>query len=93
MWFNDTKDFIACNISNEIEIMVEYEFTLHFTTEEYLQYYEGIAKAIQVRSLCGKTIQFPADKMREFVLADGVHGTFKMQLDDNNKFVSIRQLK
>jgi hypothetical protein len=30
------------------------EFTLHLSAEEYLQYYEGVAKSIQVQSLCGK---------------------------------------
>ena len=73
--------------------MIEYEFTLHFSPEEYLQYYEGMAKAIQVQSTCGKTIQFPADKMREFVLADGIHGTFLIKLDKNNKFSSIKRLR
>ncbi len=72
--------------------MIEFEFTLHLTADEYLQFYEGVAKAIQVRSRCGKTIQFPAEKMREFVLQDGVHGTFIIQLDEQNKFLSIKQL-
>lgn len=72
--------------------MTEYEFTLHLSAEEYLQYYEGIARSIQVKSRCGKIIQFPADKMREFVLKDGVHGSFIIQLDDNNKFLLIRRL-
>ena len=73
--------------------MTEYEFTLHLSAEEYLSYYEGIAKAIQVESRRGKIIQFPADKMREFVLSDGVHGTFKMKLDNNNKISSITRLR
>jgi len=73
--------------------MIEYEFTVHFSTEEYLQYYEGVAKAIQVQSACGKIIRFPADKMREFVLADGIHGTFKIRLDNNNKFLSMVRLR
>lgn len=72
--------------------MTEYEFTLHLSAEEYLQYYEGIARSIQVRSRCGKTIQFPADKMREFVLKDGVHGSFIIQLNENNKLLSIRRI-
>jgi len=72
--------------------MTEFEFTLHLSAEEYLQYYEGVAKSIQVRSHCGKTIQFSADKMREFVLQDGVHGTFIMQLDNKNKFLSIKKI-
>lgn len=72
--------------------MIEYEFTLHFSAEEILQYYEGVAKAIQVRSHCGRLIQFPAEKIRDFVLADGVHGTFKITLDKNNKFLKIIRL-
>jgi len=71
--------------------MTEFEFTLHLSAEEYLQYYEGVVNAIQVTSLCGKVIQFPANKMRNFVLKDGVHGTFIMQLDNNGKLLSIRR--
>ncbi len=72
--------------------MIEFEFTLHLSADEYLQFYEGVAKAIQVQSRCGKIIQFPAEKMREFVLKDGVHGAFVIQLDGENKFSSIRRL-
>lgn len=71
--------------------MTEFEFNLHLSAEEYLQYYEGMAKSIQVRSSCGKTIQFPAEKMRNFVLNEGVHGTFIIQLDNKNKFLSIKR--
>ena len=71
--------------------MTEFEFNLHFSAEEYLLYYEGAAKFIQVRTTCGKTIQFSADKVRSFVLEDGVHGTFIIRLDDNYKFLSLRK--
>jgi len=71
--------------------MTEFEFDLHLSAKEYLQYYEGMAKEIQVRSRCGKTIQFSASKMREFVLKDGVHGTFVMRLDNKNKFLSVKK--
>lgn len=72
--------------------MIEYEFSLHLSADEYLQYYEGLAKFIQVRSRCGKTLQFPADKLRQFVLADGVHGHFVIRLDDKNKFISLNRV-
>lgn len=72
--------------------MIEYEFNLHLSADEYLQYYEGMAKFIQVRSRCGKTLRFPAEKMRKFVLSDGIHGTFIMRLTDNNKFISIKRV-
>lgn len=83
--------FTNCNSTNENGKMTEFEFSLHLSAEEYLQYYEGLAKFIQVRSRCGKVLQFPADKMREFVLKEGVHGTFIMQLDNNNKVLSLRK--
>ena len=70
--------------------MTEFEFTLHLSAEEYLQFYEGVAKFIQVRSHCGKTIEFPAEKMRKFVLKDGIHGVFVMQLDNKNKLLSLK---
>lgn len=73
--------------------MTEFEFNLNLSAEEYLQYYEGVAKAIQVRSFCGKLIQFPADKMREFVLKEGIHGTFVMRLDASNKFMSVKKIR
>lgn len=73
--------------------MIEYEFNLHLTADEYLYFYEGVAKAIHVRSKCGKTIQFPAEKMRQFVLTDGIHGSFVMKLDDANKFISVTRVK
>lgn len=72
--------------------MTEYEFTVYFSADEYLQYYSGAAKAVQVTSRCGKTIQFPADKMREFVSATGIHGHFIIQLDNNNKFISLKRV-
>lgn len=72
--------------------MTEYEFNLYLSADEYLQYYEGVATAIQVRSRCGKTIEFSADKMRPFVLKDGVQGTFVIRLDNKNKFISIRKI-
>ncbi|HFD33366.1 MAG TPA: DUF2835 family protein [Gammaproteobacteria bacterium] len=72
--------------------MTEHDFVLHLSAEEYLRFYEGVAKAIQVESTSGKTIRFPANKMRQFVLADGIHGTFRMQLE-NNKIISIIRLR
>lgn len=73
--------------------MSKFVFTLHLSADEYLQYYEGLAKSIQVVSHCGKTIQFSASKMRQFVLADGISGTFEMQLDKNNKFLSVIKIR
>ena len=73
--------------------MTAYEFNLHLSAEEYLHYYKGAATSIQVKSFCGKIIQFPAEKMRQYVLAEGIHGTFSICLDNSNKFVSVKKIK
>ncbi len=73
--------------------MIEYEFSLHISSDEYLHYYQGVAKAVQVRTECGKLIQFSADKIRQFVLEDGVHGRFIIRLDNKHKFLSVRRIR
>jgi hypothetical protein len=71
---------------------VEYKFELHLSAEEYLQYYQGVVQSVQVRSQCGKRIQFSADKLRPFVMPDGIHGTFIVQLGAKNKFLGISRI-
>lgn len=71
---------------------IEYEFEIHLSAEEFLQYYQGVVRAIQVQSKCGKRIQFAADKIRPFVMVNGIHGTFKLQLGKNNKFLGIKKI-
>ncbi len=72
--------------------MTEYKFRLAISAQDYLHFYSGVAKYIQVRSFCGKEIRFPAEKLRRFVLQDGIHGIFVIRLDKNNKFHSINKL-
>ena len=71
---------------------IEYEFEIHLSAEEYLQYYQGVVNSVQVRSKCGKRIQFSADKIRPFVMSDGIHGRFKIQLGANNKFLGLKRI-
>lgn len=69
--------------------MLEFEFELHLTAEEYLQYYQGRVNYIQVRSNNGQIIQFSADKIRPFITSYGISGSFILKLDKNNKFISL----
>lgn len=85
--------FIKQSYNGGMRKVIKFEFNLHLSAEEYLQYYQGVAKAIQVTSRCGKKIQFSADKMRPFVLKDGVHGSFVIALDENNKFLSVSRIR
>lgn len=76
--------------------MARYEtfrFTLSIPAEEYLSYYKGSARWVQVISSDGRRVRFPASALRPFVDEDGVDGTFEMMVDENHKLVKLRRLR
>ncbi|THB74230.1 MAG: DUF2835 family protein [Gammaproteobacteria bacterium] len=68
-------------------------FSLNLTADEYLPYYQGVVKNIQVISHDGRTLRFPANVLRPFVTHGGVQGTFVLEYDQYNKFKGIRRVK
>jgi hypothetical protein len=68
-------------------------FALNISGDVYLSYYEGAARAVVVKSFDGRSIQFPANILQQFVTRDGIHGVFEMAFDENNKFVAIRRVQ
>lgn len=71
----------------------KFRFKLTITREEYLSYYAGAASWVVAKAFEGETVRFPASFLREFVSEDGVHGTFEMVVDENDKLISLRRLK
>jgi adenine deaminase len=71
----------------------KFRFRLTITREEYLSYYAGAASWVMAKAFEGETVRFPASFLREFVSEDGVHGTFEMVVDENDKLISLRRLK
>lgn len=67
-------------------------FSLSIPSDVYLSYYVGAARAVVVKSLDGRTIQFPAGILRKFITHDGIQGMFEMDFDANNKLVNIRRV-
>ena len=67
-------------------------FVLNIPQEVLLSYYDGTARSVVVKSLDGRSIQFPANVLRQFVTSDGVRGLFEMEFDENNKFVGLRRV-
>ena len=65
---------------------------LAISAEEYLAYYQGSAQAVVARSDDNKIIQFPASAIRKFVTRDGIHGTFEITFDENNKLIAIHPI-
>jgi hypothetical protein len=69
-----------------------YRFKLSITREQYLSYYAGEANWVVARAFEGETLRFPASFLRGFVSEDGVHGIFEMDVDDDDKLISMRRL-
>ena len=65
----------------------EIHIRLDLSVDEFRRYYAGAARAIQVRSLDGRIVRFPADVMREHVEHDGIHGEFRLLFDDHFKLI------
>jgi hypothetical protein len=67
-------------------------FKLSLSSERYLAWYAGSAKAVQVRSEDGRTLRFPAAELRPFVTHEGIHGYFEIEFDEHFKLVRLRRL-
>jgi hypothetical protein len=63
---------------------------LAISAEEFLAYYEGIAKTVRVRAHDGRTIDLPAARLRPFVTRSGIRGEFLLRLDERNKVIELR---
>lgn len=72
--------------------MPEVVFRLDISAEKLLGYYRGEVHVVQARTTTGQTVQFPASALRKLVAKDGIHGVFRMEFDQNNKFVRLEQL-
>lgn len=66
-------------------------FSLHLTSEQYLRYYRGEARMVQVRAEDGRTVRFPAAALRPFVARDGVRGQFELVLGENDRLLELRR--
>jgi len=71
--------------------MNHYEFTLHISSDAYLDYYRGTIRHVLARCANGQTVQFPASLLQGFVTTEGIHGAFVLTCDENNKCVSLRR--
>lgn len=65
---------------------------LNISPDKLLYYYEGEVNAVVAKTTDGRTIRFPANVLRSVVQKYGVHGTFELVFDEQNKFVSIRRI-
>ena len=67
-------------------------FSIHITAEKYLQYYQGTAKNVRVRTEDGRSLKFPANNLQQYVTRDGISGRFEMIFDNDHKIISLKKL-
>lgn len=65
---------------------------LNLPAEKMIGYYRGEVKTVRARATNGQTVQFPASALQKFILPDGIHGPFRIEFDENFKFVSLTPL-
>jgi hypothetical protein len=65
---------------------------LHLSAGQLLQYYRGTARTVQARATTGQLVQFPAAVLQKHVTKEGIHGRFKIEFDENRKFVGLEPL-
>jgi hypothetical protein len=70
----------------------EHYFSLKISRQEYLRYYAGDAKIVQVRSIHGLLLQFPASALKKHVTHQGINGHFVIKFDDNNKLIAVNKM-
>ena len=65
------------------------DLDLSFSSNQVMGYYRGQVRTIRARATNGQTVQFPASALQKFILQDGVHGRFRIQFDEQHRFVSL----
>lgn len=73
--------------------MKTFTFSIRISKDQYLSYYSGAVKDVVTRATNGQTIRFPARHLQPFVTHDGIEGVFAMEIDDNNRFQSIKRIQ
>jgi hypothetical protein len=72
--------------------MNEVRFRISISAEEFLLYYKGSAEAVRVTLYNGRVIQFPAGALVPYLDAKGVHGSFRVLYDNNNKLIRVERI-
>lgn len=76
-----------------IALMKEIIVTLHISREDYLSVYNGQVQDVVATANDGRVVRFPATILKGVVGHEGIHGTFKIHFDRDNKFDGIMRIK
>ncbi|WP_172591118.1 DUF2835 domain-containing protein [Shewanella xiamenensis] len=71
---------------------MELYFKLTWSLTDFGPYYQGLADKVEVRERQGRIIWISGRHFRRFLTENGIHGQFKLVLDDKGQFVSLERL-
>ena len=69
--------------------MASITVTLAISSQEYSRLYKGQARHVICTSQDGRTVQFPAAALRQFLTHDGIYGEFNISFTSENKLKNI----
>ncbi len=65
--------------------------SLAISKEEFTRLYRGEARDVICTANDGRTVQFPATHLIQFVTHNGIYGDFEIHFSENNKLIKIVQ--
>lgn len=68
------------------------KFRIAINAEDFMEYYRGPGRNVQVCTDDGQNLRFPAGALQSFVTQEGVHGHFMIQFDDANRLIGIKKI-
>ena len=66
---------------------------LSISHQEFSRLYRGQARNVICTAKDGRTVQFPASKLRRYLTHDGIYGEFKIYFSSQNRIQEIEKLE
>ena len=67
-------------------------FYLDISAQQYLSYYKGSAKFVNVQTDHGRSLKFPASELQKFVTHSGIHGRFEIEFNEQYKLMILSRV-
>ncbi|KFZ38598.1 hypothetical protein HR45_04020 [Shewanella mangrovi] len=72
--------------------MRQFIFRLNVSFDTFKPYYQGVVENVQVTDINGVVIRINGRHFRQFLTAEGIHGNFRLTIEDNGHFKSLEKL-
>lgn len=72
--------------------MRKIRFELSLSPDRFLAYYNGEIRQVQVTTLSGEIVRFPARALRPFLKHNGVTGLFELTCDEQYRLLDLQLL-